>query len=39
MIRVAITGRPVSPPLTESMELLGRERCVLRLREAVQLLQ
>ncbi|HEU0074607.1 MAG TPA: glutamate--tRNA ligase [Dehalococcoidia bacterium] len=39
MLRVAITGRPVSPPLTESMELLGRERCVLRLREAVQLLQ
>jgi glutamyl-tRNA synthetase len=39
LIRVAITGRPVSPPLTESMELLGRERCVLRLREAVQLLQ
>lgn len=39
LIRVAITGRPVSPPLTESMELLGRERCVLRLREAVQQLQ
>jgi glutamyl-tRNA synthetase len=39
ILRVAITGRPVSPPLTESMELIGRERCVLRLREAVQLLQ
>jgi glutamyl-tRNA synthetase len=39
LIRVAITGRPVSPPLTESMQVLGRERCVLRLREAVQLLQ
>jgi glutamyl-tRNA synthetase len=39
LIRVAVTGRPVSPPMTESMQLLGRERCVLRLREAVQLLQ
>ncbi len=39
MLRVAITGRPVSPPLTESMEVLGRELCVLRLREAVQMLQ
>ncbi|HWC30614.1 MAG TPA: glutamate--tRNA ligase [Dehalococcoidia bacterium] len=39
LIRVAITGRRVSPPLTESMELLGRERCVFRLREAVQVLQ
>jgi glutamyl-tRNA synthetase len=39
LIRVAITGRRVSPPLTESMEVLGRERCVLRLRDAVQRLQ
>ncbi|HLG11238.1 MAG TPA: glutamate--tRNA ligase [Dehalococcoidia bacterium] len=39
LMRVAITGRSVSPPLFESMEVLGRERCVLRLRDAVQLLQ
>jgi glutamyl-tRNA synthetase len=39
LMRVAITGRSVSPPLFESMELLGRERCVLRLRDAVQQLQ
>ncbi len=39
MIRVAITGRPVSPPLTESMQIIGRERCVERLRDAVQTLQ
>jgi glutamyl-tRNA synthetase len=39
LIRVAITGRRVSPPLTESMEVLGRERCALRLRDAVQRLQ
>lgn len=30
-VRVAITGRRVSPPLFESMELLGRERSMERL--------
>jgi glutamyl-tRNA synthetase len=30
-IRVAVTGRTVSPPLYESMELLGRERTLRRL--------
>jgi len=39
LIRVAVTGRSVSPPLTESMAVLGKARCVLRLRRAVQLLQ
>ena len=33
-VRVAVTGRRVSPPLFESMELLGRERTVARLRAA-----
>ena len=33
-IRVAATGAAVSPPLFESMELLGRDRCLRRLREA-----
>ena len=33
-IRVAITGATVSPPLFESLELLGRERSLRRLREA-----
>jgi glutamyl-tRNA synthetase len=33
-IRVAVTGRTVSPPLYESMELLGRERSMHRLRRA-----
>lgn len=32
-LRVAITGQRVSPPLFESMELLGKESCVLRLRK------
>jgi glutamyl-tRNA synthetase len=31
-IRVAVTGASVSPPLFESMELLGRERSLRRLR-------
>jgi len=35
-VRVALTGRTVSPPLYESMELLGRERSLHRLRAAQQ---
>ncbi|HSV38414.1 MAG TPA: glutamate--tRNA ligase [Nocardioidaceae bacterium] len=33
-VRVAITGRRISPPLFESLELLGRERSLARLAEA-----
>ncbi|TCN56950.1 glutamyl-tRNA synthetase [Rhodococcus sp. SMB37] len=33
-VRVAVTGSHVSPPLYESMELLGRERSLARLRAA-----
>ena len=33
-VRVAATGSTISPPLFESLELLGRERSLLRLREA-----
>ncbi len=33
-IRVAVTGTTVSPPLFESMELLGRDRSLQRLRAA-----
>jgi glutamyl-tRNA synthetase len=33
-VRVAITGRRVSPPLFESMELLGRDRSLARLSTA-----
>jgi glutamyl-tRNA synthetase len=36
-IRLAITGRLVSPPLFESMELLGRERSLARLERASSL--
>lgn len=28
MLRIAITGKKVSPPLNESMEILGKEECV-----------
>ncbi|MFD4999269.1 glutamate--tRNA ligase [Streptomyces buecherae] len=34
-LRVAVTGRRVSPPLFESMELLGREETLRRLRAAL----
>jgi glutamyl-tRNA synthetase len=34
-VRVAVTGRTVSPPLYESMELLGREVSLRRLRNAL----
>ncbi|HKB30177.1 MAG TPA: glutamate--tRNA ligase family protein [Streptosporangiaceae bacterium] len=33
-LRVAVTGRRVSPPLFESMELLGRDRTLARLNRA-----
>jgi glutamyl-tRNA synthetase len=33
-VRVAVTGRRISPPLFESLELLGRERSLDRLAEA-----
>lgn len=35
-VRVAVTGRRVSPPLFESLELLGRERSLSRLQSALQ---
>jgi len=33
-IRMAITGQAVSPPLFETMEIVGRERCLERLQAA-----
>jgi glutamyl-tRNA synthetase len=35
-IRVAVTGSTVSPPLFESLQLLGRDRALARLRAAVR---
>ena len=34
-VRVAVTGSTVSPPLFESMELLGRERSLTRMQAAI----
>ncbi|MGL5824760.1 MAG: glutamate--tRNA ligase [Nocardioides sp.] len=34
-VRVAVSGRRVSPPLFESLELLGRDRTLARLRSAL----
>jgi glutamyl-tRNA synthetase len=34
-IRVAVTGRRVSPPLFESLEILGRERTLARIQAAI----
>ena len=35
-IRVAVAGSKVSPPLFESMELLGREKCMQRIARALE---
>jgi glutamyl-tRNA synthetase len=37
-VRVAVTGRTVGPPLFESLECLGREATLLRLRAAAAML-
>ena len=36
-VRVAVTGRTISPPLYESLELLGRDATLARLRAALDL--
>lgn len=33
-VRIAISGKKIGPPLFESMELLGKEECLARLRRA-----
>ena len=33
VVRVAVTGQRVSPPLFESMEIIGREKSLERLQE------
>ena len=39
ILRVAVTGQKVSPPLFESMEVIGREKVLQRLQSAVQILE
>jgi glutamyl-tRNA synthetase len=38
-VRVAVTGRSVGPPLFESLEVLGPERTLARLRAAREKLE
>jgi nondiscriminating glutamyl-tRNA synthetase len=38
-LRVAVTGRAISPPLFGSMELLGRDRCLARIDAALAMLE
>lgn len=33
ILRVAMTGKKISPPLNESMEILGKDECLTRLRK------
>jgi glutamyl-tRNA synthetase len=39
ILRVAVTGQKVSPPLFESMEIIGRETVLARLSKAIELLE
>jgi glutamyl-tRNA synthetase len=39
ILRVATTGQKVSPPLFESMEIIGREQVLARIRRAIQILE
>ncbi|MDW8227943.1 MAG: glutamate--tRNA ligase [Anaerolineales bacterium] len=39
LLRVAVTGQTVSPPLFESLEIVGREKTLARLQNAILLLE
>jgi glutamyl-tRNA synthetase len=39
ILRVAVTGQKVSPPLFESMEIIGREKVLARLHDAIRVLE
>ncbi len=39
ILRVATTGQKVSPPLFESMEIIGREKCLQRIKNAIKILE
>jgi len=34
-LRVAITGKKISPPLNESMEILGQKECLVRINKLI----
>ena len=39
LLRVAVTGQKVSPPLFESMEIIGKAKCLERVQMAIELLE
>ena len=39
VLRAAVTGQKVSPPLFESMEIIGRETCLRRIQNALEVLE
>jgi len=39
ILRAAVTGQTVSPPLFESMEIVGREKVLERVKQAIELLE
>ncbi|MBK6646880.1 MAG: glutamate--tRNA ligase [Anaerolineales bacterium] len=39
ILRVAVTGQKVSPPLFESMEIIGRDVCLKRIQNAIDVLE
>lgn len=39
ILRVAVTGQKVSPPLFESMEIIGRAKVLARIRRAIEMLE
>jgi glutamyl-tRNA synthetase len=39
LLRVAVTGQKVSPPLFESMEIIGKAKCLERVQQAIDLLE
>ncbi|RJP51626.1 MAG: glutamate--tRNA ligase [Anaerolineaceae bacterium] len=39
VLRVAVTGQKVSPPLFESMEIIGRDKCLQRVGNALEILE
>jgi len=38
-LRIAVTGRTAAPPLFETMSVLGKERCLKRIEEAIERLE
>jgi glutamyl-tRNA synthetase len=39
ILRVAVTGRLVSPPLFETMEIIGKEKVISRIEDAIKMLE